>query len=261
MEDTKREFEIKHRKMIGSKFTLDIKRTVEVGIEGQKIVGEINSRRGEHGSYFFKPMWGEKEAQEQKKKHEFLKQGGVNVVPIFKPVKFSDGTTYAVITDLTENGKYWFYGMNNPEIDTDEYKKVARNIPQNTLDKASSEMIIACEAACVPNRKIFGDDRIFEFQNNAFLLFLDPKNTERAKVYVADLGIDVMRRNLNEKDRVLENNIYCACMFFSWMFSRRLVLPVKYAHLQAKMDKHMDEVINWVDVQKPALLKNASKNR
>lgn len=226
-------------------FGFNMLSTVNVGIEGRKVVGEIESRRGKHGRYFFKQMYEEKESFRQLEKYKHLKAGGVSVPPVFKPVKLENGEPFVAVSDLTENGKYWVLGMNNPEADEEKFKKIAKSIPKETRDKIIQQMILACEIAAKPPKNKKGKEIIYEFQNNAFILALDPDNVVDARIYVADLGLDVMERRPEEADEVLRRNISSAATFYSWMTGGPFSVPEKYKEMTTDLDKNSTEVLEY----------------
>ena len=209
------------------------------------MIAEIESRRGGHGRYFFKQMYDEKDSFRQLKKYKHLKAGGVSVPPIFKPVQLENGGPFVIISDLTENEKYLVLGMNNPEVRNEEFKKIAKSIPKETRDKIIEQMILACEVAVKPTKDKKGKKIIYEFQNNAFILALDPDNVADARVYVADLGTDVMERNLKEADEVLRRNIRSAALFYSWMTGEPFRVPEKYKNMAADLDETSTEVLEY----------------
>lgn len=234
-----REKEIKHN------FGFNMLSTVEVGIEGKKIIAEIESRRGKHGRYFFKQMLDEKDSFRQLGKYKHLRAGGVFVPPVFKPVKLEGGEPFVIISDLTENEKYWVLGMNNPEVNEEEFKKIAKSIPQETRDRIIQQMVLACEVATRPAEDKQGKEVIYEFQNNAFLLALDPSNVADARIYVADLGLDVMERKPEEANEVLGRNIRSAATFYSWMTGEPFTVPEKYKAMIDDLNKNSNKILEY----------------
>jgi len=226
-------------------FGFNMLSAVNVGIEGQKMIAEIESKRGGHGRYFFKQMYDERESFQQLRKHKHLKARGVSVPLIFKPVRLEGGEPFVIISDLTENEKYWVLGMNNPEVKGEEFKKVAKGIPRETRDKIIEQMILACEVAARPTKNEQDQEVIYEFQGNAFLLAINPNDVRDAKIYVADLGLDVAERKPREAGEVLQRNIMSAATFYSWMTGEPFSVPEKYKSMTADLDKNSTEILKY----------------
>ena len=228
--------EVKHN------FGYNMLSSVNVGIEGEKLVTEIETRGVKHGKYFFKRMYEEEESFKQLGKYKHFKDGGVSVAPVFKPVKLEDGEPFAIITDLTENGKYWVLSTNNPEVYKEEYKRIAKSVPAETRKKIIEQLVLACEVAVKPSKNMEGEDVIYRFGGTAFMLALNPNDVSSAKIYVADLGLDVREERPEKADELLRENIMTAALFYTHMTGEPFIAPEKYKD----MADELAEDAEWI---------------
>lgn len=211
---------------------------IPVGIEGKKMLAQVESDKGEHGRYFFKELINEEDGKKQVNKWQYLKRHGVRVPNLFKPVILADGTPSLVVQDLSDKGRYQVLGMNNSEINGQDYLETSKKISQSTRGKIIGDMIKACEAASgMYDSDDNPDGIIYAFQNNAFIMAMNPLDPEDAIVYVADLGLDVMKRDKSKDDpnSVLESNLRSAADFYSWMTGETFQLPTEHP-LASKMN-------------------------
>jgi len=238
-------FGINRGKEIECNFGYNFLSAVNVGREGQKIIAEIQSRKGTHGRYFFKQMFDDEESFEQLEKYRHFKEGGVSVPPVFKPVRLEGNKNFVIISDLTEDEKYWVLSRNNPEVDTDEFKKLAKSIPQETRDKIIQQLILACEVAVKPKKDKQGKEIIYQLQGNAFFLALNSADAADSRVYVGDFGIDVMERKSTEANEVIKRNIRSAAAFYSWMTGEPFIVPEEYKNMEGDLDEGFKEILEY----------------
>ncbi|MCA9371663.1 hypothetical protein KC726_02070 [Candidatus Woesebacteria bacterium] len=216
---------------------------IPVGIEGRKMLAQVESYRGNHGRYFFKELINEEDGKKQVNKWNYLRKHGVNVPDLFKPVTLADGTPSLVIQDLSDKGRYQVLGMNNREINGQDYLETSRKISQSARERIIGDMVRACEAASgMYDNDDNPDGIIYTLQNNAFIIAINPLDQEDAIVYVADLGLDVMKRNKSKDDpnSVLESNLRSAADFYSWMTGEIFQLPPEHS-LASKMNSDFTE--------------------
>lgn len=200
---------------------------IKTGIEGRKILATISSDRGEHGRYFLKQL-PENEGKRQLDKWKYLKDRGVNVPNIFKPIVLADGTNNLLIQDLSENGRYQVLSGNNFEARTTEYLKASKQISSEARDKLKGDIVYACEAAAGKHEPGNNPgDTMLELDPNAFMLAMNPNDSSDAKVYVADFGLDVSQRNKQDIDSnlLLEINLQNAAVFYASMTGEVFQLP------------------------------------
>lgn len=230
---------------INHRFNFVSLRDIPVGNEGEKVIAEIASRRGSHGRYILKTMMHAKEAHWQRIKYLHLKKHHVNVPDVFKPIALRGGTNAVIISDLTQNDKYWVLSMNNPEVNQDFYKEIALQIPPSTREKIKHDLIHACEVGA---GILSSDEPVYRFQNNAFMLAINPKDPSDAKVFVADFGVDIMESTRNKQD-VLDENLSNAVVFYSWMIGERFRMPPEspYAYLnnESQIQEEIMQYRQW----------------
>lgn len=228
-------------------FRLNFIPVADVGSEGQKIIGEVFSRRGSHGNYFLKEILDENEANEQRKKYKHFQKGGVNVPKVFKPVTLPGRRTYIIIEDLTQKGRLWFLGANNSETKTKKYLETVQKIPESTRKRIIKEMIKSCEVAATPNFDLNGDNRIYELDSDVFLFSINPNNLSECNVYTADLGVGVMKTDINKQKEVLETNLSRAAVVYTWMTGKKFEFPEKYSYLEPGVKEEMQEELEYRD--------------
>ena len=232
--DSSIDYDVVKNEKIKYNFGFDMISSVDIGSEGEKVIGNIESKRGRHGRYFFKRM-DEVTAFRQLEKYRHLKKHGAPVPPIFKPVNFENGDSFVLISDLTENDKYLVVSPNNPEVKQAEFQKITETISDKTTHKLTEQLISACEAAVQPRKLKDGKVVVYDFQMNAFMLAVNPINPEDAKIYVADIGADMTPSSLSA-DRVLGKNIKTAAAFYAYMVGRPIDLPEKYIQMKDDVD-------------------------
>lgn len=231
MKDIEQLFAIKRANGIGMPvFKYGSTEDIPIGVEGRKMLAQVEATNGRRlGKYFFKELKNEEAGEIQVEKWKFLKDRGVSVPSVFKPVVLADGTNCLVVQDLSDNGHYQVVGLDSPEIDTEEYLKASTKISAPARTKIVADLVSACEAASGLRDNVADVDRVtLELWQNAFILALNLTNPDDMLVYVADLGLDVIDRSNNKwmtPQKVFESSLRAAGFFYTSMTGENFQLP------------------------------------
>ena len=203
---------------------------IPVGVEGAKTVAEVDSERGRHGRFVLKAMRSKVDGQRQVAKWKHFRSHGVSVPDIVKAVVLEDGSHHLLSRDLSEGGRYQVLSTNNPELDTEKYKELIKQISPTTRKKLQKEVIAACEVASGLHTEDNPRALLYSFQPNAFMLAINPRNADDARVYVADFGVDItiQTRDDGSPRELLRHNLSMGADFYSWMTEEALELPTSH---------------------------------
>ncbi len=183
-------------------------------------------------------------AEEQVEKYEHLKRQGAPVPAVFRVAKLHNGQSGVLVSDLTERGKYWVFGENNREIDGDAYKKAAAAMPEATREKIVRDLLRSCEAGAGLHDP---QSPVYIMRRSAFLLAINPKNPADAKVYAADLGVDVDTHPQGDRQDAYRQNLRNAAQFYTWMTGHRMPVPPERtdAHADSKRRQDENEILEY----------------
>lgn len=207
---------------------------IDVGFEGQKMIAQIISKKGKHGTYFIKEASYKEEddyayqgIRTQEKKYRQFREGGVLVPHLFKGANTKDGKSFLISSDLSQNGHYQVLSWNNPEIKTDFYEKLKRNIPLETKVKLQQQIERACRVAAKMESTHANWD-LLRMQGCPYALVIDPQNPADANMYIADFGRDIAVNNWFSSEDVYRENLQNGAQFYKQMIGSKF-MPIKHS--------------------------------
>lgn len=199
---------------------------VFVGVEGRKAFFDIFSKKGhEFGRHFIKDCLDYDDGKRQEAIWHFFKSKGVQVPEVFKLIITESREPRLLLSDMTKNGRYFVLSMNNPEINTDGYRSISQDMSEQALNTVLFNLVYASEVASGLHNQDNNEPK-FKLNPNAFMLSINPYDSDDALASVVDFGYDVNQvDNDFDEQTLLKMNLISAATFYAWMTGDIFQLP------------------------------------
>lgn len=204
-------------------FRMNVIKEVTEGAEGKKYIGTVESRFGEHGTYFLKEAGGSSRNKPslQLERSQFLRLRGVKVPYFFRHVITPEGVDYILMTDLSGGGKYPALSLNSHKLQGDESTETLGSIPRQTRERICMELVhtsmVSANARTLSfNRRGESKPRkpILSFLPTMFTLVFDKDIPSNSQVFASDVGLDAhFTRDI--RNNILLGNLTSVAVFYN----------------------------------------------
>ena len=198
---------------------------IQVGVEGPKYIAEVEDPTSKDPyTMFVKSMYERKDALQQQRQWQDLKELGINVPERAWAHEFNNGVQTLVATDLSGNGRRLVLSCNNPELKTPEGRGVIKTIPTETKQMIKDHLLFS--AIAVSGLGPTQIARRYSLSNDTFALVIDPQHPETAKPVAIDYGVDLHEPRPNEAQQdLLRSSLFGAGCFYAIVVGEELELP------------------------------------